>query len=177
MYIVWRVLSAVNWAQTRLAQPRCYLIPCVNMHHISIITSNSHFCHHQYHHLLLVMVISSTSLYYISLLSYIQTYISLLTDIQIWKTKAIIIFFLSSPFSIAIISGQCSNGVWGSNNAQVSCRIVPRRPSWFYEISCIAVIRGWGRWIYAGDLHYCSAQTPSSSSDTSRQLAPNCRAL
>ena len=100
---------------TRLAQPKCYLIPCVNMHHISIITSNSHFCHHQYHHLLLVMVISSTSLYYISLLSYIQTYISLLTDIQIWKTKAIIIFFLSSPFSIAIISGQCSNGFWGSN--------------------------------------------------------------
>ena len=46
------------------------------MHHISIITSNSHFCHHQYHHLLLVMVISSTSLYYISLLSYIQIYFS-----------------------------------------------------------------------------------------------------
>ena len=145
-------------------------------HHLLLVISIQH-CHHQYHHLLLVMVISSTSLYYISLLSYIQTYISLLTEIQIWKTKVIIIFFLSSPFSIAIISGQCSDGVWCSNNAQVSCWIAPRRPSLFHEISCIAVIRGWQRWIYAGDLHYCSAQTPSSSSDTSRQLVANCRAL
>ena len=107
-------------------------------------------------------------------------YISLLSDIQIyysvkWNTnmKNKGHHHLLLVISIQHCHHQCPMFQWCLRlqcNAQVSCWIVPRRPSWFYEISCIAVIRGWQRWIYAGDLHYCSAQTPSSSSDTSRHL-------